>query len=109
VDFREAHKQFTCGVLGLIELPRTNHFYDGVRCLGELLEVIVGIVREQFGERGSWWRFRPGCFGGGSSGALGGLVLFLAAALVFLPAAAVARIVASDLDLGHRGCDFTKL
>jgi hypothetical protein len=68
-----------------------------------LLEVIVGIVREQLGERGSWWRFRLGCFGGGSSGALGGLVLFLVAALVFLPAATVARIVASDLDLGHRG------
>jgi hypothetical protein len=103
VDFGEAHEQVTRGVFSFIELTRTNHFDDGVRGLGELLEVVVDIRREQIGERGSWWGFRLRRFGRSLSGTLGGLVFFLAAALVFLAAAAVAWIVASDLDLGHLG------
>jgi hypothetical protein len=103
VDFGEAHEQVTRGVFGFIELASTNHRDDGVRGLGELLEVVIDVVREQIGERGSGWGFRLRRFDRGPRGALGGFVLFLAAALVFLPAAAVARIVASDLDLGHRG------
>jgi hypothetical protein len=45
-----------------------------------------------------FWRFRG--LGHRACGTLGRLVFLLAAALVFLSAAAVARIIASDLDLG---------
>jgi hypothetical protein len=54
VDFGEAHEKVTRGVLGFIELGRPNHCDDGVRGSCELLEVVIEIVREQIGERGSW-------------------------------------------------------
>ena len=106
VDFGEAHEEVTRGVLGFIELASTNHGDDGVGSCGELLEVVIELVREHIGERVSWWRFRLRGLSRGPCCALGSLVFFLAAAFVFLSAAAVARIVASDLDLGHRGPGF---
>jgi len=45
VDFWEAHEKFTCGVFGFIELASTNHFDDCVGGLGELLEIVVEVVR----------------------------------------------------------------
>ena len=103
MDFGEAHEEVIRGEFGFIELASTNHFYYCVGGLGELLEVVVDVVGEQLSEcrqQGCHGRHR---FNLRPRSALGRLVLFLAAAFVFLPAAAVARIVASDLDFGHLG------
>ncbi len=62
-----------------------------------VIVVMVGSSSESFGG------------GLGEDGALGTLILLEAAALVFLSAAAGARIAASDLGFVHRGEDFTKL
>jgi hypothetical protein len=83
-----------------------NHIDDGIGCVGEFIGVIVTakiamrmiVVVMMVGGGGE-------SRGGGmkEDRALGTLILLEAAALVFLSAAAVARIVAPDLRFGHRG------
>jgi hypothetical protein len=87
-----------------------DHIDDGVGCGGEFIGVIVTkgvtakiamsmtVVVMMVGRGGESL-----CGGLEEDSALGTLILLEAAALVFLPAAAVARIVASDLDLVHLG------
>ena len=110
MDFGEAHEEIPCRLFGLVEFAIVNHIDDRIGCGGEFIGVIVAkcvaaeiavrmivVVMMVAGGRES--------LGGGlgEDGALGTLILLEAAALVFLPAAAVARIVASDLDLVHLG------
>jgi hypothetical protein len=94
-----------------------DHIDDGVGCGGEFIGVVVtkcvtakiamGMIVVMMVVLGSG----GASLGGGleEDSALGALILLEAAALIFLPAATVARIVASDLDLVHLGLDFTKL
>jgi hypothetical protein len=116
VHFGEAHKESPCRLFGLVEFAVVDHIDDRVGCGGEFIGIIVAkrvtakiamsmiVVVMMVGGGGE-------SLGGGleEDSALGTLILLEAAALVFLPAAAVARIVASDLDLVHLGEDFTKL
>jgi hypothetical protein len=82
-----------------------DHTDHRIGCGGEFLEIVIDVSPEGIdaGVAVAWrcWRFRG--LGRRACGTLGRLVFFLAAALVFLSAAAVSRIVASDLDLGHCG------
>jgi len=108
VNFGEAYEEIPCRLLGLVEFAIVDHIDDGVGCVGQFIGVIVTVTAEiamgmivvvmMVGRGGE-------SFGGGleEDGALGTLIFLEAAALVFLPAAAVARIVASDLQFGHRG------
>jgi hypothetical protein len=93
-----------------------DHIDDGVGCGSEFIGIIV-TKRITAKIAMSMTEVVMMVGGGGESlgggleedRALGALILLEAAALVFLPAAAVARIVASYLDLVHLGEDFTKL
>jgi hypothetical protein len=112
VNFGEAHEEIPCRLFGLVEFAVVDHIDDGIGCRGEFIGVIgtakiamsMVVVVMMVGGGGE-------SFGGGLSedSALGTLILLEAAALVFLSAAAVARVVASNLDLVHLGEDFTKL
>ena len=106
VNFGEAYEEIPCRLFSLVEFAIVDHIDDGVGCVGQFIGVIVTaeiamsmiVVVMMVGRGGE-------SFGGGleEDGALGTLIFLEAAALVFLPAAAVARIVASDLQFGHRG------
>ncbi len=106
MNFGEAHEEIPRGLFGLVEFASVDHIDDGVGCVGQFIGVIVTaeiamsmiVVVVMVGGSGE-------SVGGGleEDGTLGTLILLEAAALVFLPAAAVARIVASDLDLVHLG------
>ena len=110
MDFGEAHEEIPCRLFGLVEFAIVNHIDDRIGCGGEFIGVIVAkcvaaeiavsmiVVVMMVAVGGE-------SLGGGlgEDVALGTLILLEAAALVFLPAAAVARIVASDLDLVHLG------
>lgn len=110
MDFGEAHEEIPCRLFSLVEFAIVDHIDDGVGCDGEFIGVIVTksvtakiamsmiVVVMMVGSGGE-------SFGGGleEDSALGTLILLEAAALVFLPAAAVARIIASDLQFGHCG------
>jgi hypothetical protein len=109
VDLGEAHEEIPCGLFGFVEFAVVDHIDDRVGCGGEFIGVIVAkrvaaeiavsvVVVMMMGTGGE-------SLGGGlgEDGALCPLILLEAAALVFLSAAAVARIVASDLRFGHRG------
>jgi hypothetical protein len=86
-----------------------DHIDDGVRCGGEFIGIIVTkrvateiavsmivvVIMVSGGGESRGCGLEEDC-------ALGALILLEAAAFVFLPAAAVARIVASDLRFGHR-------
>jgi hypothetical protein len=114
VDFGEAHEEIPCRLFGLVEFAVVDHIDNGVGCVGEFIGVIrtkriaaeiamsMIVVMMMVGSGGE-------SLGGGleQNRALGTLILLEAAAFVFLSAAAVARIVASDLDLVHLGEDFT--
>ena len=105
------------GGLFVVAAGLVDHIDDGVGCAGEFIGVIVTkrvaaeiamsmivVVMMVVGGGGE-------SFGGGleEDSALGTLILLEAAALVFLSATAVARIVASDLDLeSHGSWDFIK-
>ena len=106
MDFGEAHEEIPCRLFGFVEFAVVNHIDDRIGCGGEFIGVIVAkrvaaeiavsmivVVMMVAGGGES--------LGGGlgEDGALGTLILLEAAALVFLSAAAVARIVASDLGL----------
>lgn len=111
VDFGEAHEEVPCGLFGFVEFAVVDHIDDRVGRGGEFIgvivaksvaaEIAVSVVVVMVGSGGE-------SIGGGlgEDSALGTLILIEAAALVFLSAAAVARIVASDLDLGHGGLGF---
>jgi hypothetical protein len=108
VDFGEAHEEITCGLFGFVEFAVVDHIDDRVGCGGEFIgvivakrvttEIAVSVVVVMVGGGGE-------SLGGGlgEDSALGTLILLEAAALIFLSATAVARIVASDLGLVHRG------
>jgi hypothetical protein len=110
VDFREAHEEIPCSLFRFVEFAVVDHIDDRIGSGGEFIGVIfakrvaaeiamsVVVVMVMVGGGGE-------SFGGGlgEDGALGTLILLEAAALVFLSAAAVARIVASDLRFVHRG------
>jgi hypothetical protein len=114
VHFGEAYEKIQCRLFRLVEFAIVNHIDDGIGCVGEFIGVIVTakiamrmivvVVVMMVGGGGE-------SRGGGlkEDSALGTLILLEAAALVFLSAAAVAWIVASNLDLVHLGDDFTKL
>ncbi len=109
VDLREAHQEIPRGLFGFVEFAVVDHIDDGVGCGGEFIGVIVTkgvaakiamsmiVVVMMVGGGGE-------SLGGGleEDSALGTLILLEAAALVFLSAATVARIVASNLGFGHR-------
>lgn len=108
MDFGEAHEEIPCRLFGLVEFAIVNHIDDRIGCSGEFIGVIVAeCVTAEIAVSVVVMMVGGGSesLGGGlgEDGALGPLILLEAAALVFLPAAAVARIVASDLDLVHRG------
>jgi hypothetical protein len=108
VDFGEAHEEVPCSLFRFVEFAVVDHVDDRIGCGGEFIgvivakrvaaEIAVSVVVVMVGGGGE-------SLGGGlgEDGALGTLILLEAAALVFLSAAAMARIVASYLDLGHRG------
>ena len=108
MDFGEAHEEIPCRLFGLVEFAIANHIDDRIGCSGEFIgvivaecvtaEIAVSVVVMMVAGGGE----SLGC-GLDEDGALGKLILLEAAALVFLAAAAVARIVASDLDLVHLG------
>lgn len=89
-------------MFGLIEFAGKDHVDHRIGCGGEFLEFVTDVIPEQVHSRVAcrFWQF--GSNSRRACGTLGRLVFFLAAALVFLSAATVARIVASDLNLGHR-------
>jgi hypothetical protein len=108
VDLWEAHEEIPCGVFGFIEFAVVNHIDDRVGGGRELIglivdasdftaEVALSIAMVVVGRCGD-------SSGSGlcQGGTFGPLILLKAAAFIFLSAAAVARIVASDLCLGHR-------
>jgi len=111
VDFGEAHEEIPCSLFGFVEFAVVDHIDDCVGRGGEFIgvivaksvaaEIAVSVVVVMVGSGGE-------SIGGGlgEDSALGTLILIEAAALVFLSAAAMARIVASDLDLGHGGLGF---
>ncbi len=110
VDFGEAHEEIPCSQFGLIEFAIVDHIDDGVGCGGEFIGVIVtkGVTAKIAMSMIVVVMMVSGggeSLGGGleENSALGTLILLKAAALVFLSAATVARIVASDLRFGHRG------
>jgi hypothetical protein len=110
VDFGEAHEEIPCSLFGLVEFAIVDHIDDRVGCGGEFIGVIVTkgvtakiamsmiVVVMMVGGGGE-----SRCSGLEEDSALGTLILLEAAALVFLSATAVARIVASDLRFGHLG------
>jgi len=104
VHFGEALEEVPCRQFGFIEFAVVDHIDDRVGCGGEFIgvivatEIAVSVIVVMVGGGGV-------SLGGGleEDSALGTLILLEAAALVFLSAATVARIVASDLGFGHRG------
>jgi NADH:ubiquinone oxidoreductase subunit 6 (subunit J) len=110
VDFGETHEEIPCSQFGFVEFAVVDHIDDRIGCGGEFIGVIVakGVTAEiavsmvvvvmMVGGGGE-------SLGGGLKEdiALGTLILLEAAALVFLSATTVARIVASDLEFGHCG------
>jgi len=110
VHFGEAHEKIPSGLFGFVEFVVVDHIDDRVGCGGEFIGVIVAkCVTAEIAVRAVVVMVMMGTggesFGGGLSedSALGTLILLEAAALVFLSATTVARIVASDLGLVHRG------
>ncbi len=107
MDFGEAHEEILCSQFGFIEFTVVDHVDDSVGRRGQFIgifvadvaaEIAVTVVVVMVGGRGE-------SLGGGlgEDSALGTLILLEAASLVFLSAPAVARIVASNLRLVHRG------
>lgn len=104
MHFGEALEEVPCRQFGFIEFAVVDHIDDRVGCGGEFIgvivatEIAVSVIVVMVGGGGV-------SLGGGleEDSALGTLILLEAAALVFLSAATVARIVASDLGFGHRG------
>ena len=113
VDFGKTNQEIPCSLFRFVEFAVMDHVDDRIGCAGEFIQVILakGVAAEIAVSVvvvmvGSGHELLGG--GLGEDSALGTLILLEAAALVLLSAAAVARIVASDLDLGHLGSDFTK-
>ena len=102
VDLGEAHEEIPCCLFGFIEFAVADHIDDRIGCGGEFIgviiakrvaaEIAVSVVVIVMMVRGGESLARE-------DSALGTLILLEAAALVFLSATAVARIVASDLGL----------
>ena len=108
VDFGEAREEIPCSLFGFVEFAVVDHIDDRIGCDGQFIGVIVTksvaaeiAVSLVVGVVGSGGKSIGG--GLGEDSALGKLILLEATALIFLSAAAVARIVASDLGVGHRG------
>src|SRR5258708_6314787 len=110
VDFGEAHEEIPCSLFGFVEFAVVDHIDDRDGCGGEFIGDIVAkrvaaeiavsmvVIVMMVGSGGELIGS-----GLGEDSAFGKLILLEAAALVFLSAATVARIVASDLDLGSHG------
>lgn len=109
VDLGEAHEEIPCCQFGFVEFAIVDHIDDRVRCGGEFIGVIIAkrvtaevavraIVVMVMGAGGESLGS-----GLGENSAFGALILLEATALVLLSAAAVARVVASDLGFGHGG------
>jgi hypothetical protein len=110
VDLGEALEEIPCGLFGFVEFAIVDHIDDRVRCGGEFIGVIIAeCVTAEVAVRAVVVMVMMGIggesLGGGLSEdrALGMLILLEATTLVLLSAAAVARIVASDLGFGHGG------
>jgi len=100
VHFGEAHEEIPCSQFGFVEFAVVDHVDDRVGCGGEFIgvivakrvaaEIAVSVVVMMVGGGGE-------SIGGGlgEDGTLGLLIILEAAALVFVSATAVARIVAS--------------
>lgn len=102
----EAHQEIVCGLLGLVEFGVVDKVDDGIRRCGEFVVVVTGVCGGEFvahfHENVGKARHRRvgGHHASGEHRALGGLVLFQAASLVFLATAARTGIIASGF--AHR-------